>query len=60
MFHNSLIFDWNQSIDRTPMSVQTGISGESDCVQDPNDPERATGETQAGQTQTCTFINTRG
>jgi hypothetical protein len=36
---------------------QTGISGESDCVQDPSNRRRATGEIQAGETQTCTFIN---
>jgi hypothetical protein len=30
---------------------------DSDCVQDPNDPLRATGEIQAGETQICTFNN---
>jgi hypothetical protein len=35
----------------------TGVSGESDCEQDPSNPRRATGEIQAGETQTCTFIN---
>ena len=36
----------------------TGVSGESDCEQDPSNPRRATGIIQAGETQTCTFINT--
>jgi hypothetical protein len=30
---------------------------DSDCVQDPNDPLRATGEIQAGETQICSFLN---
>ena len=30
---------------------------DSDCVQDPNDRLRATGEIQAGETQICTFRN---
>jgi hypothetical protein len=34
------------------------IEVEGDCVQDPTNPQRATGEIQAGETQTCTFINT--
>jgi hypothetical protein len=32
---------------------------DSDCVQDPNDQRRATGEIQAGETQVCTFFNFR-
>jgi hypothetical protein len=34
------------------------VEVEGDCVQDPNNRLRATGEIQAGETQTCTFINT--
>jgi hypothetical protein len=34
------------------------IEVEGDCVQDPTNPLRATGEIQEGETQTCTFINT--
>jgi hypothetical protein len=30
---------------------------DSDCVQVPNDPLRATGEIQTGETQICTFLN---
>jgi hypothetical protein len=30
---------------------------DSDCVQDPNNPLRATGEIQAGETQICSFLN---
>lgn len=30
---------------------------DSDCVQDPNDRLRATGEIQAGETQVCRFYN---
>ena len=29
----------------------------SDCVQDPNDPRRATGEIQGGETQICSLLN---
>jgi hypothetical protein len=32
---------------------------DSDCVQDPNDRLRATGEIQAGESQICTFLNGR-
>ena len=35
----------------------TRIEEGSDCVQDPNNPQRATGEIQAGETQECRFIN---
>jgi hypothetical protein len=35
------------------------ITGNSDCVQDPNNSLRATGEIQAGDTQVCTFFNNR-
>jgi hypothetical protein len=35
------------------------ITGNSDCVQDPNNSLRATGEIQAGETQVCTFSNNR-
>jgi hypothetical protein len=30
---------------------------EGDCIQDPNDPQRATGEIQEGETERCTFTN---
>jgi hypothetical protein len=30
---------------------------DSDCVQDPNNPLRATGEIQAGESQICRFLN---
>jgi hypothetical protein len=30
---------------------------DSDCVQDPNDPRRATGEIQGGETQICSLLN---
>jgi hypothetical protein len=33
------------------------VSIEGDCVQDPTNPQRATGEIQVGETQECTFIN---
>jgi hypothetical protein len=33
------------------------IEVEGDCVQDPTNPQRATGEIQEGESQTCTFIN---
>ena len=33
------------------------IEVEGDCVQDPTNAQRATGEIQAGDTQECTFIN---
>ena len=39
-----------------PVAVETDII-DSDCVQDPNDQRRATGEIQAGETQVCTFFN---
>jgi hypothetical protein len=35
----------------------TRIEEGSDCVQDPNNPQRATGEIQAGETQECRFVN---
>ena len=36
------------------------ITGNSDCIQDlPTNPQRATGEIQAGETQVCTFSNNR-
>jgi hypothetical protein len=31
---------------------------EGDCVQDPTNPLRATGEVEEGETEECTFINT--
>jgi hypothetical protein len=37
----------------TPDSI--GVDG--DCVQDPTNPQRATGVIQEGETRTCTFIN---
>jgi hypothetical protein len=33
------------------------VEVEGDCVQDPTNPLRATGEIQEGESQTCTFIN---
>jgi hypothetical protein len=33
------------------------VEVEGDCVQDPTDPLRATGEIQEGETQECIFIN---
>jgi hypothetical protein len=35
----------------------TRIESGSDCVQDPNNDQRATGEIQAGETQECIFFN---
>jgi hypothetical protein len=35
----------------------TRIESGSDCVQDPNNRQRATGEIQAGETQECIFFN---
>jgi hypothetical protein len=35
----------------------TSIEAGSDCVQDPLNPQRATGEIQAGETQECIFFN---
>jgi hypothetical protein len=40
-----------------PAPSAISITQESDCVQDPNDPRRATGEIQGGETEECTFIN---
>ena len=37
--------------------ITTRIAESSDCVQDPTNPQRATGEIQAGETQECRFIN---
>ena len=37
--------------------ITTRIAESSDCVQDPTNPQRATGEIQAGDTQECRFIN---
>jgi hypothetical protein len=44
-----------------PIAVQQneGIEVEGDCVQDPNNSQRATGEIQAGETQECRFTNFR-
>jgi hypothetical protein len=42
------------SLSPLPDSVEV----EGDCVQDPTNPLRATGEIQEGETQTCTFIDT--
>jgi hypothetical protein len=33
------------------------VSIEGECMQDPTNRQRATGEIQAGETQVCTFIN---
>ena len=44
----------------TPVLQQNeGIEVEGDCVQDPNNLQRATGEIQAGETQECRFTNFR-
>jgi hypothetical protein len=34
------------------------VEVEGDCIQDPTNPQRATGEVEEGETETCTFINT--
>jgi hypothetical protein len=34
------------------------VEVEGDCTQDPTNPQRATGEVEEGETETCTFINT--
>src|SRR5215208_4625578 len=34
------------------------VEVEGDCVQDPTNPLRATGEVEEGETEECTFINT--
>jgi hypothetical protein len=45
-------------IEIPPSEAPDSIEVEGDCVQDPTNPQRATGEIQEGETQTCTFINT--
>jgi hypothetical protein len=37
-----------------------GVEITGDCEQDPLNPQRATGEIQAGETQECRFINSPG
>jgi hypothetical protein len=44
------------TVTETDLSPFTSISG--NCVQDPNNRLRATGEIQAGETQECIFTNT--
>jgi hypothetical protein len=39
------------------INFATRLQSDSDCVQDPADARRATGEIQSGETQECTFIN---
>jgi hypothetical protein len=41
-------------------SLAPGVEITGDCEQDPLNPQRATGEIEAGETEECTFINSPG
>jgi hypothetical protein len=49
----------SEQLGPTRVQQNEGIEVEGDCVQDPNNRQRATGEIQAGDTQVCRFINFR-
>ena len=43
-----------------PGDLAPGVQIEDGCEQDPINPERATGEIEAGETERCIFINSPG